>query len=155
VSEDQSAGAPDAPGPGTDADAGEQIEPNEGHLVPCVSGGLLLHDTVTTSTSLKGVGDAILHPVLDAFLREIPVEHREMFRFNCAEATLVSNALIEYESSLGRELDWQDAVELCAGGTVFTRLVRDAYDPDHDAPAAPCKSCAYLLTALGIQVLES
>jgi hypothetical protein len=135
-------------------DGTAQPAEGEGHLVPCVSGGLLLHDTVTSSTSLKGVGDAILHPLIDAFLRELPVEQREMFRFNCAEPTLLSNALNEYEASLGRELDWQDAVRHCSDGTIFTRLVRDPYDPDHDAPAAPCKSCTALLAALGIQVLE-
>jgi hypothetical protein len=131
----------------------EEAEPAEVHLVPCVSGGLLLHDTVTSSTSLKGAGDAILHPLIDTFLREIPLEQREMFRFNCAEPTLLSNALIAYEASLGRELDWRDAVLHCSGGAIYTRLVRDPYDPDHDSPAAPCKSCAALLAALGIQVL--
>ena len=153
MSEDQSPGAAPEPEEGAAPEAG--AEPDEGHLVPCVSGGLLMHDAVTTSTSLKGAADAILHPLIDAFLRELPVERREMFRFNCAEPTLLSNALIEYEASLGRELDWQDAVDLCTGGTIVIRLVRDPYDPEHDALAEPCKSCASLLAALGIEVLES
>lgn len=126
------------------------------HLVPSVSGGLLLDDAVTSSTSLKGAADAILHPVIDAALREMPVEYREMFRFNCAEPTLVSNRLIEFEAARGGEaLSWDDVVEYLAGGTVFTRLVRDPVDPEHGEPAKPCKSCSYLLSALGIEVLES
>lgn len=126
------------------------------HLVPSVSGGLLLRDVVTSHTSLKGAADGILHPLIDGFLREIPVEHREMFRFNCAEATLVSDRLIELESERpGEPLTWDEAVAYCAGGTVFARLVRDEGDPEHGAAAKPCKSCALLLAALGIEVLES
>lgn len=139
----------------TDAQTTGEVAPNEGHMIPCVSGGLLLGDTVLTLTSLKGAGDAILHPLIDRFLREIPVEYREMFRFNCAEANLVSIALHEYEQENRTKLDWAGAVELCRGATVFTRLVRDPYDPEHDAPAAPCKSCARLLAALEIEVLAS
>ena len=126
------------------------------HMVPSVSGGLLLGDTVTSHTSFKGAADAVLHPIIDAALREMPVEHREMFRFNCAEPTLVSNRLIELEEARGGEaLSWDDAVEFCAGGTVFVRLVRDAVDPEHGQPTKPCKSCSYLLSALGIEVLAS
>lgn len=126
------------------------------HLVPSVSGGLLLRDVVTSHTSLKGAADAILHPLIDAFLRELPIEHREMFRFDCAEATLVSNRLIEFEDSRGTgPLSWPEAVEYCSGGTVFLSRVQDPTDPEHGAVAAPCKSCTRLLAALGIEVLAS
>lgn len=127
------------------------------HMVPCVSGGLLLHDTVTSHTSAKGVGDAVLHPLIDGFLREIPVEHREMFRFNCAEPILISGRLTELEDSRAGEepLTWDEAVAYCTGGTVFVRLVRDPTDPADGAAATPCKSCTQLLSALGIEVLES
>jgi YwqJ-like deaminase len=127
------------------------------HMVPCVSGGLLLNGTVTSHTSAKGVGDAVLHPLIDEFLREIPVEHREMFRFNCAEAILVSGRLVELEDSRAdaAPLTWDEAVEHCTGGTVFLRLVRDPTDPENGAATVPCKSCAHLLTALGIEVLAS
>jgi YwqJ-like deaminase len=127
------------------------------HMVPCISGGLLMRDAVTTHTSAKGVGDAVLHPLIDGFLREIPVEYREMFRFNCAEPILISSRLVDLEDSRDGDepLTWQDAVEYCAGGTVFLRLVRDPTDPENGAATVPCKSCAQLLSALGIEVLES
>jgi hypothetical protein len=132
-------------------------EPDDVQMVPSVSGGLLLRDTVTSQTSLKGVGDTLLHPLIDGFLREIPVEHREMFRFNCAEPMLVSERLAEFEAERpGDEpLTWDDAVEYCTGGTIFTRLVRAPGDPEHGDAVLPCKSCAQLLSALGIEVLES
>lgn len=127
------------------------------HMVPCVSGGLLLRDVVSTRTSAKGVGDAVLHPLIDGFLREIPLEYREMSRFNCAEPNLISDRLVALEDSRDGDepLTWQDAVEHCNGGTVFLRLVRDPTDPENGATTVPCKSCARLLSALGIEVLAS
>jgi len=114
---------------------------------------LLSGSDLTTHTSVKGDPGPALHPVVQRFLDELPVEQRERYAGRCAEAVVVSDRLRHLEATSGEILSAIPARAALWGARLTVVAVREPEDPTHRSQLVPCRSCAALLEWLGIELV--
>jgi hypothetical protein len=120
-------------------------------VAPATAGALLVGGAVHTHTSIKGDQPPRLHPLVDRFLTNLPVEQRERYAGRCAEAVLISDRLYEAESGRAAELTAGEARAALWGARITVTRIREPGDPLHGTYQPPCRSCAPLLDWFGIE----
>lgn len=124
---------------------------------------------VAAALSLRGgetltcVGDKqdeppVLHPLVDGFLTDLPVQRRERFTGRCPEAQLLSQFLHRTaEARTGRAarkpFAAPDARRALRGSRMTTVRIREEGDPAHGTHQPPCRSCASLLEHFGVETV--
>lgn len=104
--------------------------------------------------SMKGRGTPNLHPLVAAFLADLPVAYRERGNDRCSEVAALSDALHAEDArraTAGQppiSLD-EARTELLRGADVVTYRVREPGDPTGGQTAPPCVSCLALLRHFG------
>jgi len=124
-------------------------------VAPATAGALLVGGTVHTHTSIKGDQPPRLHPLVERFVENLPVEQRERYAGRCAEAVLVSDRLYEAERGRAAELTAGEARAALWGARVTVTRVREPGDPLHGTYQPPCRSCAPLLEWFGIEPVNT
>ena len=122
---------------------------------PAVAGALLMGGKVHTHTSIKGDQPPRLHPLLERFVDELPVEQRERYAGRCAELVLVSDRLYEAETGRAGELTACEARAALWGARITATRIREQGDPAHGTYQPPCRSCAALLEWFGIEAVAT
>jgi hypothetical protein len=120
-------------------------------VAPATAGALLVSGAVHTHTSIKGDQPPRLHPLVERFLTNLPVEQRERYAGRCAEAVLISDRLYEAESGRATELTAGEARAALWGARITATRIREPGDPLHGTYQPPCRSCAPLLDWFGIE----
>ena len=124
-------------------------------VAPAVAGALLAGGKVHTHTSVKGDQPPRLHPLVERFVDELPVEQRERYVGRCAELVLISDRLYEAESGRAKELTAGEARAALWGARITATRVREQGDPAHGTYQPPCRSCAALLEWFGVEVVAT
>ncbi|MGK4579836.1 YwqJ-related putative deaminase [Kitasatospora sp. HPMI-4] len=139
--------------PGTAAGGSPWESPGE---LPAVASSLLIGDQIISQTSVTGDGEPDLHPAVRAFLAALPPSQREPFATRCAEVLLVSDQFwyLDSERSDGSGTTVARALPHFAGSAIISRAIRPVGDPEHGREVRPCRSCAALLTELGVKVVS-
>lgn len=128
-------------------------------IMPAVAAALLIRDDVLTCTGAKGEQPPVLHPIVQDFLDALPVAQRERFAGRCPEPVLISRHLTAVEANRGKRasrkpLTQGEARKALRGAKLTSRRIREDGDPTHGAYAPPCRSCAPLLSHLGVKPVD-
>jgi hypothetical protein len=128
-------------------------------IMPAVAAALLIRDEVLTCTGAKGEQPPVLHPLIQDFLDALPVAQRERFMGRCPEPVLISRHLTAVEASRSKRaarkpLTHGEARKSLRGAKLTARRIREDGDPAHGSYAAPCRSCAPLLSHLGVRPVD-
>lgn len=104
--------------------------------------------------TMKGRGTPNLHPLVGAFLADLPVAFRERGNDRCSEVATLSDLL--HAEDARRAAAGQPSVTLdeartvlLRGAEVVTYKVREPGDPTGGQTAPPCVSCLALLRHFG------
>ena len=103
---------------------------------PGAAGALVVKNHAYTATSVKGRTPPVLHPEVQEFLDNLPINARSISHGRCAEPVCISQAL-------------DDGVQLNGAVSVAVK-VRAPENPDHGALLPACASCRELLDYFGI-----
>jgi hypothetical protein len=95
--------------------------------------------------SMKGDGTPNLHPLVAAFLTELPVAYRERGNDRCSEVAALSDTL----HAAGAVSVQEVRTGVLRGADLVTYRIREPGDPAGGQPAAPCVSCLALLRHFG------
>jgi hypothetical protein len=144
--------------------------PGQNRLISGCAGSFL-HDNVitvhTSTTKMHGQTLPHTHQVLQAFLDQLS-DDAAAGRLSaigrghgkCAEISLISDRLYQYEQSGTKIKTLQDARRILEGGIIHTRRIhgktkigKDGAVLSHNDYLPPCATCKHVLSVLGIHAL--
>jgi len=125
-------------------------------LLPAVAAALSVRGSTHTFPGYKNDPLPGLHPLVAAFLAELPLESRERFTGRCPEAVLLSQFLATTEANRSKRasrkpLSLSDARKALKGARLTTVRIREEGDPAHGTHQPPCRSCEPMLKHFGVR----
>ncbi|WP_241968101.1 YwqJ-related putative deaminase [Streptomyces sp. ICBB 8177] len=128
-------------------------------ILPAVAAALSVRGETLTCTGSKADTAPRLHPLVEEFLRGLPVADRTRSTGRCPEQVLLSRFLTATDAArTGRAarkpLSQGDARRALKHGKLTARRIREDGDPEHGAYAPPCRSCGPLLAHFGVRAVD-
>ncbi|TDU04572.1 YwqJ-like deaminase [Streptomyces sp. 846.5] len=128
-------------------------------LMPIVASALSVRGDTYTCAGDKGDQPPHLHPLVAAFLAELPTAERERFTGRCPEAVLLSQFFTAAEDNRSKRaarkpFSDSEARKALRGARMTSVRIREEGDPAHGTHQPPCRSCVPLLAHFGVQTVS-